>query len=212
MAKPVVYGTPLSSYVRSLRMTLMEKGVDHDHVDVGVLDGACREPEHLLRNPFGKVPAFEHEGFRLYETNAIVRYVDEAFDGPALSPATLKARARMSQVMSIHDYKGYNSMVLDVVGYHFFPGFVGGQDPARLASGKQTAAICLSEYDRLLGDQPYLAGEALSLADLYIAPAHYYLSLTPEAEELLAPYPRLTAWWQRMSSRASAQATQPSFD
>ncbi len=57
MAKPIVYGTPLSTYVRTTRMTLLEKGVDYDHVDVGVLDGECKGPEHVARNPFGKVPA-----------------------------------------------------------------------------------------------------------------------------------------------------------
>ena len=212
MAKPIVYGTPLSTYVRTTRMALMEKGVDYDLVDVGVLDAECKGPEHCTRNPFGKVPAFEHDGFQMYETNAIVRYIDEVFDGPSLTPDAARARARMNQAMSIHDYNGYDSMVLDVVAYYFFADFVGGQDDARLAAGKERAALCLGEFERLMGDGPYIAGDEVSLADLYIAPSYFYVTMTPAADELLDPRSGLAAWWQRMTARDSTQATAPSFE
>ncbi len=68
-----------------------------------MLGGACAEPEYLARQPFAKVPAFEHDGFRIYETSAIMRYVDEAFDGPALQPADAKGRAIMEQAISVID-------------------------------------------------------------------------------------------------------------
>ena len=89
MSRPIVFGTPLSTFVRTTRMVLMEKGVDCEHVDVGVLDGECQGPEHLARNPFGKVPVFEHDGLTLYETNAIVRYIDQVFEGGGLSPSAV---------------------------------------------------------------------------------------------------------------------------
>jgi len=79
MANPIVYGPALSTYVWSARLALAEKGVTHELVDVPF--GAQREEPHLSRQPFAKLPAFEHDGFVLYETQAIVRYVDERFAG-----------------------------------------------------------------------------------------------------------------------------------
>jgi len=209
MAKPTVYGSPLSTYVRATRLTLAEKGVDYDHVDVGVLDGECRQAAHSVRNPFGKVPAFEHDGVMMYETSAITRYIDQAFDGPSLTPSTARDQARMNQIIGIHDSHGYNAVIAGTVAYFFFPDFIGGQDDARLAEGKAMSATCLSEYERLMGDDPYLAGENMSLADLYIVPPYFYLSLTPVADELLGPREKLRAWWDRISARESVGATEP---
>jgi len=79
MAHPIVYGPAFSTYVWSARLALAEKGVTHELIEVPL--GAQREEPHLSRHPFAKVPAFEHDGFALYETQAIMRYVDERFAG-----------------------------------------------------------------------------------------------------------------------------------
>jgi glutathione S-transferase len=68
MAAPVVYGPAYSTYTRTARLALEEKGVDYKLEEVDILSGAAQSPAHLARQPFGKVPAFEHDGFRLYET------------------------------------------------------------------------------------------------------------------------------------------------
>jgi hypothetical protein len=68
----------------------------------------------LARHPFGKIPAFEHAGFRLYEAGAITRYVNEAFPGPPLQPAEPQGRARMNQVISIADSYVYRTLVWDI--------------------------------------------------------------------------------------------------
>src|SRR6202023_3603155 len=82
MAHPIVYGSAGSNHVWSARLALAEKGVTHELVDVPF--GAHREQPHLSRQPFAKVPGFEHDGFALYETQAIMRYVDERFAGTPL--------------------------------------------------------------------------------------------------------------------------------
>ncbi len=101
MARPIVYGPAGSTYVWSTRLALAEKGVAHELVDVPF--GAHREEPHLSRHPFGKVPAFEHDGFALYETQAILRYIDEGFPVAPLQPTDLHQFARMNQIMGIVD-------------------------------------------------------------------------------------------------------------
>ena len=101
MARPIVYGPAGSTYVWSTRLALAEKGVAHDLIDVGF--GEHREEPHLARHPFAKVPAFEHDGFELYETQAILRYIDEGFPVAPLQPTDLHQFARMNQLIGIVD-------------------------------------------------------------------------------------------------------------
>ena len=113
MGKPIIHGPAYSTYVRTTRMTLEEKGVVYDLREFDFMQGMPEED--LKRHPFGKVPAFEHDGFMLYETAAIARYVDEAFDGPALQPADVRARARMAQIVGILDSYTYGPVVGQIV-------------------------------------------------------------------------------------------------
>ncbi len=114
MSEVVLYGAPYSVYVRIARLTLAEKGVPYRLVEVDVFGDAAAREAHLVRQPFGKIPAFEHGGFELYETSAICRYIDEAFPGPSLQPPTPEARARMMQAISILDSYAYRTLVWDI--------------------------------------------------------------------------------------------------
>ncbi len=75
MADPVLYGPAFSTYVRSVRLALEEKGAPYRLEEINIMEDAHKTPEHRARHPFAKVPAFEHDGFELYETMAIMRYV-----------------------------------------------------------------------------------------------------------------------------------------
>ena len=101
MGKPIIYGPAYSTYARTVRLALEEKGVDYDLVEVDLLAGATKAPEHLARHPFGKVPAFEHDGFELYETDAIMRYVDAAFPGPRRAAPAWPRRSASSAATPI---------------------------------------------------------------------------------------------------------------
>jgi glutathione S-transferase len=101
--KPTVFGAPYSVYVRSVRLTLEEKAVDYDLVPVDIFAAGGPPREQVARHQFGKIPAFEHDSFRLYEAGAIARYIDEAFAGVPLQPADVRGRARMTQIISILD-------------------------------------------------------------------------------------------------------------
>jgi glutathione S-transferase len=206
-----VYGTEFSTYVRSVRLAFEEKGAGYTLHDVSVLRGEQKHAAHLTRNPFGTVPAFEHDGLQLYETSPILRYVDQVFPGAALTPEDPKARARMNQVISIIDYHGYDSLIVQIVVQRLFVALLAnGTDEAVVKAGIPRATMCLQEIDRIKGSAPFLAGDRLSLADLYLLPILFYLRLTPE-KALLAPHKGLDAWWNMMAERPSVQATAPNL-
>ncbi len=210
MAKPILYGPRISAYVRTVRLVLAEKDVACDVREVDILAGGNKEPAHLARHPFGKVPAFEHEGFMLYETCAIARYIDEAFQGPRLQPGDPGGRARMVQFMSIIDSYAYGPMIEGIVIPRFRAARSGKKpDEAVIEAAVPAASEALAAMEALFVGE-FLAGKALSLADLHLAPICDYFRQTPEGESLFSGVPKLSRWWSTMSRRPSLRSTAPS--
>ena len=207
MADPILYGAASSVYVRAARLALAEKGVAYRLVEVDVFASGGPPAAHLVRQPFGRIPAFEHEGFRLYETGAITRYVDEAFDGPALQPATPQARAQMNQVISIQDNYVYPDLVWGIYVERAEAPQQGRADEARIARLLPKAETCLSALEAIMGEGRWLAGPDLTLADLHAAPMFDLFLRTPEGAEIMGRHERLAAWWTAMRSRPSMAAT-----
>jgi glutathione S-transferase len=208
MARPIVYGPAGSTYVWSTRLALAEKGVAHELVDIPF--GALREAPHLARHPFAKVPAFEHDGFALYETQAILRYIDEGFPVAPLQPTDLHQFARMNQIIGIVDAYAYPAIIGGIVINRMLAPRLGlPVDEAAVEAALPRARLCLSEFARLMGDQPFLAGERISLADLMVIPLLYYFSRLPEGAAPLAQHPSLTPWMRRIEERQSFQVTKP---
>jgi glutathione S-transferase len=208
MARPIVYGPAGSTYVWSTRLALAEKGVAHDLVDVPF--GAHREEPHLSRHPFAKVPAFEHDGFSLYETQAILRYIDEGFPVSPLQPTDLHQFARMNQIIGIVDAYAWRAIAAGIVFNRILAPRLGlPVDEAAVTSALPQARLSLSEFARLMGDQPFMAGERISLADLMVIPLLYYLARVPEGEAPMAEHPGLRAWVRRIEDRQSFQVTKP---
>jgi glutathione S-transferase len=208
---PVLFGPSYSVYVRIVKIVLAEKGVDHERVEFDVFNRDDWPADWLERHPFGLAPAFEHDGFRLYEARAITRYIDEAFEGPPLQPGTAHGRARMEQVISVLDGQGYWPMVREIFVQRAERSRAktadkGGSDEAIIAVALPKAARCLAALADLLSNQDYFAG-AFSLADAHAAPMFHYFLETPEGQELLQAQPRLGAWWARVGERPSVQAT-----
>jgi glutathione S-transferase len=197
MSKPIVYGARDSVYVQVLRLALWAKSVPYDLVEIDVWS-AGQSPEHLGRHPFGKIPAFQHGDLRLYETSPTCRYVDEAFPGPILQPPTPIGRAVMGQAISIMDNYAYRSLVW---GLYFerieAPRLGRTPDEAQMQSARRLAATCLRALDSLAANQPWLSGDALTLADLHAFPMFNLFLMTPDAEALMQPHTRLQGWWVR---------------
>lgn len=210
MADPVLYGAAYSVYVRAVRLALAEKGVAYRRVEVDVFAPGGPPPEHLARQPFGKIPAFEHDGFRLYETGAITRYVDEAFAGPALQPDPPQARARMNQAISLLDNHAYPDLVWGIYVERIDgPRRGRAPDEARIARALPRAETCLAALEEIMGEGPWLAGPALTLADLHAAPMFDRFRRAPEGAALMSRHPRLEAWWRIISARPAFGATDP---
>lgn len=206
MAEFVVYGVPGSPFLRSALLGLEEKGADYRLAAMGMGEG--KAPAHLARMPFGRIPVLEHGDFRLYETQAILRYLDAVLPGPSLRPAEPKALARMDQIVGISDWYVMPFISIGVTAERVMSQIFWnrGPDEANIAKALPNAGICVRELDRLMGRSPYLAGETISIADLMVLPHIDYFAQTPEGRDMLEDT-RLSAWLERMRARNSFKST-----
>lgn len=210
MANITLWGFDGSTYVRTVKMLLAEKGVtDYRQVPLNVLKGEAKSDEHRQRHPFGKVPVLEYDGVRVLETSAIVRFLNEVLPGPSLIPASAVDRARMDMAIAVIDSYGYGALIGGVAAYHLFPDFVGGKDDSRHATGMVNGHATLDFAMSLKAASPFIAG-ALSLADLYLAPIAAYVALTPDRAPLFAAT-GFEDWWTRIQALPSFRQTQPKF-
>ncbi len=206
-----VHGVPGSPYVRAVLLALEEKGAAWRIA--AMKPGDNRTPAYLAMHPFGRIPVVDHHDpaggdFRLYETQAIVRYVDRVVPGPSLVPADPRMEARMNQVMGITDWYVMPDCSAGITfGRVVAPLFGLPVDEARIAASLPRAALCLAALEGILGGQGWMAGAGPSLADLMLAPHLSSLALAPEGATLLAERPGLTAWLARMEARPSMRAT-----
>ena len=208
MSELVVYGVPGSPFMRSVLVALEEK---HAPYRVEALaPGATRTPDYRRLHPFGRMPVIRHGDYQLYETQAILRYVDAKFAGRALQPREPEAIGRMNQVIGINDWYLFPLVARVIVFERIVGPAIFGKKPDEHAIdvALPDARLCLGELDRLLGDNAHLAGDDFSLADVLLAPQIYYLAATPEGEAILEGT-ALQAWLERVSERASMQATLP---
>jgi glutathione S-transferase len=210
MSDIVLWGPDVSTYVRTVKMLLAEKGVtDFKQVQLNVLKGEPKTPEHLARHPFGKVPVLDHDGMRILETTAIARYLNDVLPGKSLVPPTPKDRARIDTAIGIIDSYGYGALIGGVTAYHLFPDFVGGKNDAMRKSGLENGRKMIELAMKTKGSSPFIAGD-LSLADLYLAPIAFYVSLTPDKDALFN-VPGFADWWTKMQALPSYKDTQPNL-
>jgi glutathione S-transferase len=203
----IVHAVPGSPFVRAVLAALEEKGAPYRAV--AVPPGGMRAQPHIGRHPFGRVPVLEHDGFLLYETQAILRYLDRVLPEPKLTPADPKAAARMDQVMNISDWYLFQG-VGNVIGFHRIvaPRLLGqAPDETAIRNCMGAGHRVMSELARLLGDQPYFAGAKFTLADLLVCAQLEFLRSTPEWTELAADRSKLATWLDRVAARPSMQAT-----
>ena len=207
MSSLVVHSIPGSPFGRAVLATLIEKDATFRFAPVD--PRSMKSQPYLSMHPFGRVPVLEHDGFRLYETQAILRYIDRTLPSPSLTPADPRAAARMDQMLGICDWYLHQG-VNNIIGFQRIvrPRLLGlPADEAAVAEAMPRAHVVLAEISRLLGGSDYLAGAQVSLADMVVASQMDFLAQTPEWKELAAGRPNLPAWLERMSARRSFRAT-----
>jgi len=204
-----LYGYQYSVYSWIARLALAEKGVDHRWTEVNPF--APDAPKsYLALHPFKRVPALVHDGFEIYETGAITRYVDETFPGPRLQPTDPRHRARCNQFLSIIDSYVYWPLVRQVFSHGVFRPHLGRpSDATEMQKGLAAAPDVLAALERLVADAEYLCGAGISLADIHLAPMIGYFALAEEGEALLKRHRKLSHWWATISARTAYRATMP---
>ena len=207
MADVIIYGPSASTYVRTARLACAEKGITH------TLEQLAPGSDDMNKlHPFKKVPAMRHGDFVLFESGAIARYVDRVFPGPVLQPKDVKELARMDQWMSAASDYCYQAMIRECVIQRVLVPMRGGKtDEAMVKAAWPKIDYQLSVIENTLGKQQFLAGAALSLADLTLMPIIFYVKVQPEGVPLLAKYKGVSAWFDRLAARPSFGATMPEF-
>lgn len=188
-----------SIYTRIARLVLHEKGVTFAEDEVNPFTPPL-PPGHP--HPFGRVPVLSHRGFTVYETSAIARYIDLAFQGPPLVPLETQAAARMAQVIAIADAYAFRPMVLQVFAHRVFRPLEGlAPDEAEVTKGFSAAAAVLAALDTIAREGLVLSADDITLADCHLAPMIAALTLAPEGAAYLSRHPALDRWWARVQSR-----------
>ena len=206
MSRMIVHGVPGSPYVRAALLTLEEKDAEYELAAMAL--GTLKQEPHLSRHPFGRIPAFEHDGWMLYETQAIMRYVDAVAPGPRLQPEEPRAAARMNQLMGITDWYVMRQVSMPITRNRVVaPRFNRPVDEDAVAKAIPDARNCVAEIGRLLDGHTWMAGAALSLADLLLAPHLSMFAEAPEGAQILQEHENLRGWLKRIEARPSMQAT-----
>ncbi|KAJ3153636.1 hypothetical protein HDU89_000679 [Geranomyces variabilis] len=203
-----IHGVAFSTCTQRIAVALREKQVPFELVVVDFANGGHKSPEHLKMQPFGQVPVLEDDGFFLYESRAVVRYISRKYagQGTELCPTDLKGAALVEQAASVEssNFDAYASpLVFETVFKKMY-----GQttDPARVTELRQKLEAKLDVYETILAKQPYLAGDNLSFADLFHLPYGSMLA-TGGHGDVITSRPHVKAWFEKLQARPSWKET-----
>jgi len=207
MTEIIVHSIPGSPYGRAVLIALEEKEARYRLAPVQ--PGTLKTPQHLVRHPFGRIPIVEFGDFRLFETQAILRYIDRTLEGTTLTPRDARGAARMDQFMNVNDWYVFQG-VANVIAFQRLvaPKLMGRKpDEAAITAAMPHALRVFDALAHELGDSPYFVGDAVTLADIMLVPQIDFLAATPEWPALTANGANLVEWLGRMNARPSLQAT-----
>lgn len=193
----IVHGNPNSTCTRKVLTTLEEKGASYELRVVDLSKREQKSSEHLARQPFGVVPVLDHDGFEMYESRAIVRYLDRALPGASLTPADPRDAARMDQYISIEQsYFSPPSLQL------LFQSRNASPDAALIAEQRKKLEHAADVVDRRLAEARFVGGDAFSLGDIAYMPYCGMLVRLGHGE-VIDSRSNLARWWSEVSSRSS---------
>ncbi|KAF0918040.1 hypothetical protein E2562_021731 [Oryza meyeriana var. granulata] len=209
MSPVKVFGSAPFTNVARVLLCLEEVGAEYEIVDVDFHAREHKGPDHLARNPFGQVPAFQDGDLMLVESRAICRYILRKHRSTDQANLLREGNPEESAVVDAWLYVEalqYDPAVHAVFVQHSVVPALGGEPDERViaesvAQLKETLAV----YEARLGTRSYLAGDEVSLADLSHFPYTRYFMEMPYAAAVFGAYPRVTAWWERLLCRPSVR-------
>ncbi len=214
-------------------LTLEEKGVEFESRYIDLLNFDQHSPDYLKINPNGTIPAMVHDGRMLYESTAMMEYVDEAFDGPPLRPTDPVERWRMRWWMKFLDQ--FYSPSASMIGWNAFIGpSVRDRDPeelkrkidaiplperrvvwtkaiygtfseAELAESARRVRYGAKLMEEQLTRHAWLAGETFSLADINAMNLVYFMPANPLGAVSAEKTPRTMEWLYKMAERPATR-------
>lgn len=204
-----VYGHPMSTCTRKVLLTLAEKEHPAEFVMVDIMKGDQKQPAHLARQPFGVVPAVDDDGFIMYESRAIIRYLDERLPGAKLTPKDLRDRALMEQWISVES-SYFTPPAMKIIYQLVFNRFRGLEPDQKLVEqARGDVGRVLDIVDKALEGKQFLAGGQFSLAEVSWMPYLEYLA-AGGADDLMSARGNVGPWWERIRGRATwRQVTAP---
>jgi len=198
MADLKIYGVPPSSFTRTVRLACHEKGIDYELVPTF--------PGQLGKlNPFQKIPAIAHGDLTLYESTAILRYLDRTFAGPGLWPQDSRQAALCDQFVGAVCDSLVNSALRYLANHFGFLPVPQEMADKYLAKAREVVPV----FDRQLGQGRYLVGDSATAADLFLAPIAFNFPAVPGLREIGEASPNIARWMAEMAARPSMKATEP---
>ncbi|MBW4537277.1 MAG: glutathione S-transferase family protein [Pleurocapsa minor HA4230-MV1] len=206
MPNITLYGTPVSTYVRTTRLLLAEANIDYDLKDIGIFNGDNKTQSYLSKHPFGKVPTLEIDGQTIYETAAITYYINQKLAQGKFSPPDLLMQTRMHQIMAIIDSYLYAPAIGTIVIQNLIVPTQGGTTDQQAVEGAiAPTQKALKAIEDLVVGTPFLVGSMISIADFYLIPIFVYLAKTPQFKALTENTPKLNVWLNEVKMLASVQ-------
>ncbi|WP_054112837.1 glutathione S-transferase family protein [Marinagarivorans algicola] len=186
-----LYRNPLSGHCHRVELMLSLLDIPYETIDLDMANGAHKAPDYLKISPFGQVPAIDDNGITLADSNAIITYLEKKYnDGYAWYPQDPVKAAEVQRWLSVAAGEiAYGPCAVRLVK-------VFGVDLDYDVAKKKTDAL-FAVIEPLLNTRPYLAGEAITLADVA---GYSYISHVPEGGVSLEPYPAIRAWLERIEA------------
>jgi glutathione S-transferase len=194
-----IYGHPGSTCTRKVLMTAAETHTPFEFTLVDLAKGEQKQMPHLARQPFGHIPAIDDDGFEMFESRAIARYLNAKAKGP-LVPSDVRSDAKMEQWIS-SEASELSPNAMKFVYKHVMKRPV---DDATIEAATKGLETTLAVMEKQLAQTPYLVGDSLTLADIFCMPYFEYMMMTP-AKEMIEKHPAVAAWWGKISARPAWQ-------
>jgi glutathione S-transferase len=190
-----IWGRVNSVNVKKALWAATELGLKYERIDAGMEHGVTKTPEYLKMNPNSLVPTIDDDGFVLWESHAIVRYLAAKHGAGTLWPTDLKARADAERWM---DWAFTFQGAMRAVFWGLIRTPPGKRDRKAIEEGRKRSAELLAIPERTLSAKPYIAGAGFTMGDIPLGCEVQRWMRVPIERP---PFPAVEAWFERLRAR-----------